>query len=101
VALRRAIALAYDVDNEIRVLRRGEATPATQIILPRFARARSNAESACYDPAAARSLLDKFGYKTEALVAIELVQTGRHLCLSSVHRRTAKAGSSMSCGNEV
>ena len=65
VALRRAIALAYDVDNEIRVLRRGEATPATQIIPPGLlGHDPMRNRRASYDPAAARALLDKFGYRT-------------------------------------
>ncbi|MGE5088870.1 MAG: ABC transporter substrate-binding protein, partial [Candidatus Levyibacteriota bacterium] len=34
VALRRAIALGYDVDDEIRVLRQGQGMPATQLVPP-------------------------------------------------------------------
>src|SRR5262249_1309312 len=34
VALRRAIGLAYNVDEEIRVIRQGQALPATQPIPP-------------------------------------------------------------------
>ena len=34
VALRRAIGMAYNVDEEIRVLRQGQAMPATQVIPP-------------------------------------------------------------------
>ena len=64
VALRRAIAMAFDVDNEIRVLRRGQAIPATQIIPPGLLGHDSTRNRrAGYDPAAARALLDKFGYK--------------------------------------
>src|SRR6202158_6181259 len=64
VALRRAIAMAYDVDNEIRVLRRGQAIPATQIIPPGLlGHDPAPNRRAGYDPAAARALLDKFGYK--------------------------------------
>jgi ABC-type transport system substrate-binding protein len=63
VALRRAIAMAYDVDNEIRVLRRGQAIPATQIIPPGLlGHDPAPNRRAGYDPAAARALLDKFGY---------------------------------------
>ena len=64
VALRRAIAMAYDVDSEIRVLRRGQAIPATQIIPPGLlGHDPTRNRRAGYDPAAARALLDKFGYK--------------------------------------
>ena len=64
IALRRAMILAYDRDTEIRVLRAGQAVPATQISPP---------GTEGYDPnrpplqktdvAAARALLDRFGYK--------------------------------------
>ncbi|MEP6655718.1 MAG: ABC transporter substrate-binding protein, partial [Betaproteobacteria bacterium] len=64
VALRRAIAMAYDVETEIRVLRRGQAIPATQIIPPGLLGHDSTRNRrAGYDPAGARALLDKFGYK--------------------------------------
>ena len=49
VALRRAIGMAYNVDEEIRVLRQGQAMPATQVIPPgvtgydpNFSRAHAN-----------------------------------------------------------
>ncbi len=64
VALRRGIAMAYDVDNEIRVLRRGQAIPATQIIPPGLlGHDPMRNRRAGYDPVAARALLDKFNYK--------------------------------------
>jgi ABC-type transport system substrate-binding protein len=67
IALRRAVAMAFDVGNEIRVLRQGQAVPATQIIPPGLMGhdpARNRRE--VYDPAAAASLLDRFGYKRVA-----------------------------------
>ena len=66
VALRRAIAMAYDAEKEIRVLRRGQAIPATQIIPPGLlGHDPTRNRRASYDPAAARALLDKFGYKVQ------------------------------------
>jgi len=64
IALRRAIAMAYDVANEIRVLRQGEAIPATQMVPPGLLGhdPKQNRRSE-YNPPAARALLDKFGYK--------------------------------------
>ena len=64
IALRRAIAMAYDVGSEIRVLRQGEAIPATQMVPPGLLGhdPKQNRRSE-YNPAAARALLDKFGYK--------------------------------------
>jgi ABC-type transport system substrate-binding protein len=63
IALRRAIGMAYNVDEEIRVLRQGQAEPATQPIPPNVAgydpKIKGNAR---YDVAGAKALLDKFGY---------------------------------------
>ncbi|HEX6018327.1 MAG TPA: ABC transporter substrate-binding protein [Burkholderiaceae bacterium] len=63
VALRRAIALAYDVDTEIRSIRRGgihaqsPVVPHTMGYAPRF-----KSEMGDYDPARAKALLDLYGY---------------------------------------
>ncbi|MEO8677388.1 MAG: ABC transporter substrate-binding protein, partial [Casimicrobiaceae bacterium] len=64
IALRRAIAMAYNVPDEIRVIRQGQAVPATQPIAPGLLGHDPNAPRLnAYDPAAARALLDRFGYK--------------------------------------
>jgi ABC-type transport system substrate-binding protein len=64
VALRRAALMGYDVAQEIRVVRNGQGIPATQPIPPD---ADGHVEGLSvqppYDPAAARALLDKFGYR--------------------------------------
>ncbi len=64
VALRRAFSLAYDVDREINLIRRGQAVPAQSMMVPHttgFDPAyKSNASE--YDPAKARALLDLYGY---------------------------------------
>jgi ABC-type transport system substrate-binding protein len=64
VALRRAALMGYDVAQEIRVVRNGQGIPATQPIPPD---ADGHVEGLNvrppYDPAAARALLDKFGYR--------------------------------------
>jgi len=63
VALRRAISMSYNVEEEIRVLRAGQGTPATQPIPPNVTGYNPKFDGrANYDPAAARALLDKFGY---------------------------------------
>ena len=63
VALRRAIGMSYNVDEEIRVLRAGQGIPATQPIPPNVTGYNPRFDGhAKYDPAAARALLDKFGY---------------------------------------
>lgn len=65
IALRRAIAMAYDNSEAIRVLLKGRALPAPGPIPPDIAgydpRFKGNAQ--LFDPAAARALLDKFGYR--------------------------------------
>jgi len=63
VALRRAIGLAYDVDTEIRQIRRGgiraqsPVVPHTTGYDPKF-----KSEMGDYDPARSRALLDLYGY---------------------------------------
>ena len=65
IALRRAIAMAYNVDELIRVLQKGRATPANGPIPPDIGGYDPNlkTQAQIYDPAAARALLDRFGYK--------------------------------------
>ena len=64
VALRRAISLAYDVERDIRVLRRGQAIPAQSQVVPHTSGydPRFKSESGDYDPARANALLDMYGY---------------------------------------
>ena len=63
IALRRAIGMAYNVDEEIRILRQGQGEPATQPIPPNVGGHDPKLRGAAmYDPAGAKALLDKFGY---------------------------------------
>ncbi len=64
VALRRAISMAHNVDEYIRVVLQGRATPAQGLVPPDiegYAARKTNAQ--LFDPAASRALLDRFGYK--------------------------------------
>ncbi|MEO8137432.1 MAG: ABC transporter substrate-binding protein [Betaproteobacteria bacterium] len=64
IALRRAIGLGYNVTEEIAVLRQGQGIPATQPIPPDLPGHDPNVKRPYpYDPASARSLLERFGYK--------------------------------------
>jgi oligopeptide transport system substrate-binding protein len=64
VALRRAIVMAQDRKERIRILRNGQAELATQMIPPPVpGYSPTLAMKDPYDPAAARALLDRFGYK--------------------------------------
>jgi ABC-type transport system substrate-binding protein len=63
VALRRAIGMAYNSEEEIRVLWAGQAVPATQPIPPGVTGHDPKFNGHVkYDPAGAKALLDKFGY---------------------------------------
>jgi len=64
VALRRAIVMAQDRKARIEILLNGQAELATQMIpppVPGYSPALAIKDP--YDPAAARALLDRFGYK--------------------------------------
>ncbi len=64
VALRRAISLAYDINTEINLLRRGAAIPAQSPLLPHTSGydPAFKSEMSDYDPPRARALLDMYGY---------------------------------------
>ena len=65
VALRRAIGMAFNTEEFIRVLFKGRAIPAQGPIPPDIAGydATHKTQAQIYDPAAARALLERFGYK--------------------------------------
>jgi ABC-type transport system substrate-binding protein len=64
VALRRAVCSAYNLPDEIRVIRNGQALPATQPLPPDVeGHVPGYKGLSPYDPATARALLDKFGYR--------------------------------------
>jgi ABC-type transport system substrate-binding protein len=64
VALRRAISLGYNGDEEIRIVRRNQAIPAEQPVGPGAIGYDPTFHSVAneYDPAKARALLDLYGY---------------------------------------
>jgi ABC-type transport system substrate-binding protein len=67
IALRRAMAMAYNVDEEIRVVRNQQAIEAQYPVPPGVVgHDPAYRSSVKYDPAAANALLDKFGYKKGA-----------------------------------
>jgi len=64
IALRRAICSAYSVPEAIRVIRNGQALPAAQPIPPDVEGHVAGYQGfSPYDPATARALLDRFGYR--------------------------------------
>jgi len=64
VALRRAIALAYDVEQEIRLVRKAQSIPAQTAIAPLTFGYNPSIKTTMsdHDPARARALLDLYGY---------------------------------------
>jgi ABC-type transport system substrate-binding protein len=64
VALRRAVALAYDIETEIRIIRRGNAIAAQGPVAPRTYGYDPSfrSDNSSHDPARANALLDLFGY---------------------------------------
>jgi oligopeptide transport system substrate-binding protein len=64
IALRRAIAMAYKIDDQIRIIRKGQAVRAEYPIPPGIAGHDPNYKYGIpYDPKTANALLDRFGYK--------------------------------------
>src|ERR671933_392657 len=65
--IRRAIAMSYNVDDQIRIIRKGQAVRAHYPIPPGVAGHDPNYRSLIpYDPRAANALLDRYGYKKAA-----------------------------------
>jgi ABC-type transport system substrate-binding protein len=67
IALRRAVAMAYSVSEEIARLRQGQAVQAHMIVPPGVGGHEPGYRSSMtYDIALANKLLDRFGYKRAA-----------------------------------
>ena len=64
IALRRAIAMSYNVDDQIRIIRKGQAVRTQYPIPPGVTGNDPRYTSVIpYDPRAANALLDRYGYK--------------------------------------
>ena len=64
IALRRAIGMGFNPPDFIRVMYDGQALPASQLLPPHVdGHDASPTAKSPYDPAAARALLDRFGYR--------------------------------------
>ena len=86
IALRRAVCSGYNVPDEIRVIRNGQALPATQPIPPDVeGHVRGYKGLSPYDPATARALLDKFGYRDRDGDGFRELPDGRPL---TIHQST-------------
>lgn len=99
IALRRAIAMGYDVETLIRVLLKDRAIPANGPIPPDIAGYDPSlaTQAQIYDPAAARALLDRFGYRDRDGDGYRETPEGKPLTLE----RWSTPGSASRQGDEL
>ena len=92
IALRRAIAMAYNSEEDIRVLEHGLALPA-QSPIPPDARGYDPAyrKATAYDPTLARALLDRFGYRIRPGDTFRSQPDGKPLILT-MHTQNSTTG---------
>jgi len=64
VALRRALALAYNTEREVQIIRHGQMVPAQSVMPPGVSGydPKLKSEMSEYNPARAKALLDLYGY---------------------------------------
>ena len=95
IGLRRAISMGYDRNAAVRQLRDGQGIPANQPVPPPlFGHDPGYAAPYGYDPAAARALLDKFGYKDRDGDGYRELPDGKPLTLVLASTTTAAARAS-------
>jgi ABC-type transport system substrate-binding protein len=93
VALRRAVALAYDTPSEIRLLYNGMALPAQSMIAPHNVGfdAALKSQMSDHDPARASALLDLYGYDRRDAEGLRLHPDGSRLELRLASAPTLRA----------
>jgi len=93
IALRRAIGLGFDRAASIKTIANGQAVPATQLLPPAIPGYDASRKPQPYDPAAARALLDKFGYKDRDGDGVRETPDGKPLTIvrASTPDATARA----------
>jgi ABC-type transport system substrate-binding protein len=90
VALRRAISMGFNTPEEIKVIRQGQAMPANQVVPPMVSGHDDKLPvQAIYDPAGARALLDRFGYKDRNGDGYRELPNGNQLTLNLTSRTTS------------
>ena len=93
IALRRAIGMAFNTDEFIRVLFTGRAVPAQGPIPPDIAGydPGHKTQAQVYDPAAARALLERFGYKDRDGDGYRELPDGKPLVIEQWSSPTSRA----------
>ncbi len=90
IALRRAMALAVDVDALIRVVYAGQGLPASQFVPPGVGgHDPTLMAKPLYDPAAANALLDRFGYQARDPEGFRKTPDGKPLTITMTLRSGA------------
>ena len=90
IALRRAMAMGYNRQEDIDVLRHGQGKLATQLVPPGVpGYDPSHVASNAYDPAGARALLDRFGYKERDAEGYRKTPDGKRLSITKASTPTA------------
>ncbi len=90
IALRRAVGMAYNVPEEIRVIRQDQAFPANQVVPPTVSGHNPKLPTrAIYNPPQARALLDRFGYKDRDGDGFRELPDGKPLVLTVASAPTA------------
>jgi len=83
VALRRAIAAAWDTDTLVKVVLAGQGTPANQMIMPGVTgHDPTLPQKSGYDPRTANALLDRFGYDKRDADGFRKAPDGSRLALT-------------------
>jgi oligopeptide transport system substrate-binding protein len=82
VALRRALALAIDAENLIKVVYVGQGLPSSQMVAPGVSGFDPAARKRAHDPATANALLDRVGYGKRDASGFRLAPDGRPLTLT-------------------
>ena len=93
IALRRAIGMAFNTGEFIRVLFMGRAVPAQGPIPPDIAGYDPDhkTQAQAYDPAAARALLERFGYKDRDGDGYRELPDGKPLVIENWSSPTSRA----------
>lgn len=90
IALRRALALAFDIQSMIKVVYAGQAIAANQLVPPGVTgHDPSLPARAPHDPAAANALLDRFGYLPRDPDGYRRAPGGKPLTLTLLLRTAA------------